>query len=167
MAHVFSLAGRDISPRKGLQAGLIEAVGQLWRLRELLQRAGLVEAERADAGTSQHREMPADAEPGTDVTGERADICAARTVNIDIHVNDIPVTDIWYIGTPPHTTHLKAVNPDSTRLQFDGATLPNQLVGTGAVDFYRTDRRRDLFDLAPPTRERGSDLTVRYMRCRN
>ena len=64
--------------------------GQL--VLELVERAGAVEREAADAGAAQRREVAADAQRGADVARERADVGAAGAHDPYVDVDDVTLS---------------------------------------------------------------------------
>ena len=84
--------------------------------------------------------MPTDAECRADVARERADVRAARAVDLDIHVDEpVMLSD---------REHVEPVDADAASRQFDGLAFAGQLVGPLAVHLDGADRRRHLCDLA-------------------
>ena len=113
--------GAQLATRKRQQARLVEGVRQLGVLGQGRQSAGLVEPESADAGAPQRGEMPADAEGGADVAGQRPDVGTARTVHLDV--------DVDQVGGPSDVAHLEPVDTHGTGGQLDGLALAGELVG--------------------------------------
>ena len=71
------LLGGEVAARKHQQAGLVETQAQPGSgiaLRQIVERAGLVQLEASDAGAPQRRQVPAHTERGADVAGQRADV---------------------------------------------------------------------------------------------
>ncbi len=105
-----------------------------------LERAGLVDPERADARAAQRREVPAGAELGAEVARERAHVGARRA--LDAHV------DVEEAVARPHREQLERRHGDRAGRQLDLLAVAHPLVGALAVDLHGAHRARHLVDHA-------------------
>src|SRR5206468_295368 len=107
---------------------------------EVVEAAGLIQPEPPDPGATQRGEVAADAEGRADVARQRPDIRTARTVDLNIDIDEFVVTT--------DGQHIEPFDADGARRQFDRVALTDQFVGPLTADLDGADRRRHLRDLA-------------------
>ncbi len=150
MSGVLGLTRRQVAAGESQQARLVERVRQPRPFSEFVQAGGQVEPERTDTGSAQRGEVTTHTERGADVTCQRADVGAAGTVDLDVHVDEIPLA--------PDGQHVESVDANPARREFDGVSFAGQFVGPLAVDLDGADRRGNLVDLAAQHGYRLFDL---------
>src|SRR5207248_11392052 len=104
-------------------------------------------------------ELAAEPEGRANVARQRPDVGAARTVDVNVHVDEFVVT--------ADGQHIEPVDAYIAGRQFDRVALTDQLVGALSADLDGADRRRDLGDLAAQRGDRITDLIVGDIAGRN
>ena len=136
--------------RAAAASGTVAEVGL-----ELVQRAGRGQAERADPGPPQRRQVAADAERRAEVAGERPDVRARADVDLDVQVEAAVAGQVGRRAGQ----QVEPVHGHRPRGQLDLLAGPDPRVRAPAVDLDRADRARPLLD----RRRSGAAIAVGHV----
>src|SRR6266536_2979918 len=109
--------------------------------RQLVERAGRAQRERADPRPAQRGQVPADAEGSAEVAGQRAHVGARRALDLGFDVEQLG-------GGPVEAVDVEARDCHRACRELDGRSGTRALVGPFTADLDRRYRRRHLRDAA-------------------